>query len=245
MSLNQEIQSFLNISIHQNPVEYQVLESQSFEAFQRQLISYRGSEDDEIRAYLFLPTKTPIVGSVLVHHQHAGKRHFGKSEVAGLVGDPFQFFCPNLAEKGIIALAPDSICFEDRRRNMTGTEPADDPDDDWAQHYNEMTYRLLEGKSLMKKVIEDSSIAVSLLANLEQNNSLNIGILGHSYGGNTVIFHSPFDDRITQSCSSGAVCSFKTKLQDEIGIEMAEVIPGFFPNMMLMIYYEPFLLEIF
>ena len=222
-----EIQSFLDIQIHTQSVPFQVLEKEDFKTYSRQLIQYQGNEKDEIKAYLFIPVNQPIRGSVLVHHQHAGKRHWGKSEVAGLVGDEFQFFCPALAEKGIITLAPDSICFEDRRKNMTGIEPAPDPDDDWLQHYNEMTYRLLEGNSLMKKVIEDSSFAISLLENLPEAPNGKIGILGHSYGGNTVIFHSPFDDRIALSCSSGAVCRYRTKFQHQTGIEMAEVIPGF------------------
>lgn len=163
----------------------------------------------------------------MVHHQHNGKRHLGKSEVAGIVGDPFQFFCPELAKKGIITLAPDSICFEDRRTNKKGIEPDTNPDKDWLQHYNEMCYRLLNGTTLMKKVIEDSSIGISILLQQAGVNKDKVGILGHSYGGNTVIFHSPFDLRVKYSCSSGAVCSFKNKFEHNIGIEMAEVIPNF------------------
>lgn len=223
----EELHAFLGFSIHTEVVDYEVLEEVQGDGFERQLISYTGSESDEIRAYLFLPRNQEIVGSILVHHQHSGERHFGKSEVAGIVGDPFQFFCPALVKEGFICLAPDSICFEDRRRNMSGTEEADDPDDDWLQHYNEMCYRLVQGKSLMKKVIDDSAIAISLLSQLPETVPGKIGILGHSYGGNTVIFHSPFDSRINFSCSSGAVCSYARKLADGIGIEMAEVIPGF------------------
>ena len=148
--------------------------------------------------------------------------------MAGIIGDPMQFFCPALAEQGIISLAPDSICFEDRRRNKKGIEPDDDPDDDVLQHYNEMCYRLLKGDLLMKKVIDDSSIAISLLLQLTETIQEKVGILGHSYGGNTVLFHSPFDDRIKYSCSSGAACSYKTKMEFDTGIELAEVIPNFY-----------------
>lgn len=223
----EELQSFLGFDIHTDKVAYQVLEKEQLDGFERQLISYLGSEADEIRAYLFLPRNQEIKGSILVHHQHSGKRHLGKSEVAGILGDPFQFFCPALVKRGFICLAPDSICFEDRRTNMSGTEEAEDPDDDWLQHYNEMCYRLVQGESLMKKVIDDASIAISLLSQLPETILGKIGVLGHSYGGNTVIFQSPFDSRIGYSCSSGAACSYSRKLADGIGIEMAEVIPGF------------------
>jgi len=223
----EDIKLFLGINISKSKVDYEIIETYKTSHFERHLIKYAGNEDDEIRAYLFIPQNREIIGSVLVHHQHNGKRHLGKSEVAGIVGDPFQFFCPELAKAGIISLAPDSICFEDRRTNKKGIEPDSDPDNDWLQHYNEMCYRLLNGKTLMEKVVEDSSIGISLLLQQKDVNADNIGILGHSYGGNTVIFHSPFDDRIKYACSSGAVCSYKNKFEHEVGIEMAEVIPNF------------------
>ncbi|GJM35876.1 MAG: hypothetical protein DHS20C18_48770 [Saprospiraceae bacterium] len=227
MILRQQLKDFLEIEISLEPVEYKVLEQENFEDFERQLIQYAGSEQDEIKAYLFIPVKKAIRGAVLVHHQHNGDRHLGKSEVSGLIGDENQFFCPALAQNGIIALAPDSISFEERRTNRQGTQPAADPDEDILQHFNEMCYRLLNGTTLMKKVIEDSSIAISLLSHHKKVQNKKIGILGHSYGGNTVIFHSPLDERILLSCSSGAVCSYQTKIKHDTGIEMAEVIPGF------------------
>lgn len=222
-----ELQNFLGINIHQGKVDFETLETYEEEYFKRHLIKYLGSEKEEITAYLFIPQNNEILGSVLVHHQHNGERHFGKSEVAGITGDPFQFFCPRLARKGIISLAPDSICFEDRRKNKKGIIPDDNSDDDWLQHYNEMCYRILNGESLMKKVIDDSAIGISVLLQLQESMEDKIGMLGHSYGGNTVIFHSPFDDRIKYSCSSGAVCSYRKKMEFGTGIEMAEVIPGF------------------
>lgn len=221
-----EIQDVLQVNLSKEEIDYEIIDSINNENFTRHLIKYQGSENDEIRAYLFLP-KSKIIGSVLVHHQHNGERHLGKSEVAGIVGDPFQFFCPELAKEGIISLAPDSTCFEDRRKNKIGIVPDSNPDNDWLQHYNEMCYKLLKGKSLMKQVLDDSSIGISLLSQQKNTIKDKIGILGHSYGGNTVIFHSPFDERIKYSCSSGAVCSYETKFKFGIGIEMAEVIPNF------------------
>jgi dienelactone hydrolase len=222
-----DIQKFLDINIFRDEVEYQIIETYRTHQFDRHLIKYSGSEEDEVRAFLFIPQSKKVIGGVLVHHQHHGERHLGKSEVSGIIGDPFQFFCPALAKNGIIALAPDSICFEDRRTNKKGIEADVNPDNDWLQHYNEMCYRLLNGTTLMKKVIEDSSIGISVLMQQDDINADHIGILGHSYGGNTVIFHSPFDDRIKYSCSSGAVCSYQAKFENNIGIEMAEVIPSF------------------
>lgn len=226
-NVKERLEAFLRFQIYSENFEFQVLETVQNSNYERQLLSYIGNENDEIRAYLFIPKNQKIIGSVLVHHQHNGERHWGKSEAAGIVGDPWMHFCPALAEKGIACLAPDSICFEDRRTNQKGTEATANEMDDWIQHYNQMCYRLLKGKRLMNKVIADSSQALSLLCHLNLSSPENVGILGHSYGGNTVLFHSPFDDRIKFSCSSGAVCSFANKFENGTGIEMAEVIPDF------------------
>jgi len=42
-----------------------------------------------------------------------------------------------------------------------------------------------------------------------------------------VLFHGALDERICFACSSGAACSYQYKLAHQLGIEMAEVIPGF------------------
>jgi dienelactone hydrolase len=194
-------------------------------SYRRTLISYTGEEGDHIPAFLLLPHGPGPFAAVLVHHQHHSQRHFGKSEVCGLVGDPLQAFGPALAEQGIAVLAPDSICFEDRRRNRTGTEP--DEAADVAQHYDEMCYRLLRGDTLMRKVLDDSARGITLLRTHPLIDPQRVGILGHSYGGNTVLFHTALDDRIGFACSSGAACTYRHKMTHQVGIEMAEVIPGF------------------
>ncbi len=44
----------------------------------------------------------------------------GKSEVCGLAGNPLQAFGVALVKKGFVVLAPDSICFEDRKEKCKG-----------------------------------------------------------------------------------------------------------------------------
>lgn len=52
-------------------------------------------------------------------------------------------------------------------------------------------------------------------------------MLGHSYGGSTVLFHAPFDERVRFACASGAACSYRRRMAAGIGIELAQIIPGF------------------
>jgi len=193
------------------------------EKFERRRIDYTAADGDRIHAFLLVPTTRHSGAAVMIHHQHNGERHLGKSEVCGLAGDPLQAFGPVLAERGFVVLAPDSICFEDRRANGKGVEPHPG---DWDQHYNEMAYRLVRGDTLMRKVLDDAAAGISVLAELTGVDPDRIGVLGHSYGGNTVLFQTAVDDRVRFACSSGAVCSYEKRIERGTGIEMAEVIPG-------------------
>lgn len=207
-----------------NPPAADVVSSLAEEGFVRHRVEYQVADGDVVRAYLFEPLQRGPWPGVVVFHQHASQWHFGKSEVAGLVGDRWQAFGPALARAGIAILAPDSIAFEDRRHGVTGSEPHED---DWLQHYNEMAYRLLKGDTLMGKVLSDAADALSVLRSQPGVADDRVGVLGHSYGGNTVLFHAAVDDRVRFAASSGAACSFRTKMASRTGIEMSEVIPGF------------------
>ena len=159
--LRQQISEFLGFNIANTPVPFITHQVVEEDGYRRLRISYPSEEGDQIPAFLLLPNGEGLFGAVLVHHQHNSQRHFGKSEVCGFVGDPLQAFGPALAKRRIVVLAPDSICFEDRRRNRAGTEP-DEPTD-VAQHFNEMCYRLLRGDTLMRKVLSDPAQGISLL----------------------------------------------------------------------------------
>lgn len=114
-----------------------------------------------------------------------------------------------------------SKCFETRRKDKTI-----EGFDFW-QHFNEMCYRILKGDYLMKKVLHDAINGITLLSNLDCVDNKRIGTLGHSYGGNTVLFLSALDERIAFSCASGCACTFENRMKNNVGIEMASVIPNF------------------
>ena len=193
------------------------------DGFTRERIEYRGLEDDAIPAFLFTPKGREILGGVVVFHQHNGEFHFGKSEVAGDVGSPFQGFGPALARRGVAVLAPDALTFEDRRAAVRGVEP---DDYDWLQHYSAMSYRLLDGDTLMRKGLDDAQRAVSVLLQATGLDERRIGVAGHSYGGYTALYHGAVDTRCRFVCISGAVCSFETRRRESTGITLFEAVPG-------------------
>lgn len=174
-------------------------------------------------AFLLVPHSARRAPGVVIFHQHAGQWHLGKSEVCGLVGDPTQFFGPALAEAGFVVLAPDAVGFEDRRRLASGIGPH--PDDD-AQQQRELSYRLLQGQTLAVKVLADAQAALTALRRRGEVDAERVGVLGHSFGGNTVILHAALDARVAFAATSGAAGSYRVKLANEIGIDRAQVIPG-------------------
>jgi len=222
-ALRNEIRSFLGVQPSGPGPEVTTLASWLDDGYVRHLV-HLVTDDDAIPAFLAVPTGAGPFPGVVVLHQHAGRRHLGKSEVLGLVGDRYQAFGPVLARAGFVVLAPDSVAFEDRRPAGPGTDPRDDDGD---QHYNALAYRLVAGDTLMRKVVEDAMAAVSVLVDRPDVNTNAVAALGHSYGGNTTLFLTAVDERIRFGCASGALASYRRKMADGTGIEMAEVIPGF------------------
>lgn len=225
-TIRNEIRKIIGITPPNIPAhfDFKVLESTKEDGYTRQLIKY-DSNHDKVIAYLLLPDNLNNNPAILINHQHNRERHLGKSEVCGLAGNPLQAFGPKLAKEGFVVLAPDSICFEDRRKNIRGTTPLPDDGDFW-YHYNELCYRIVKGESLMKKVLDDAMTGINLLLSLSYVNKTRIGTLGHSYGGNIVLFLSAVDERITFSCASGSACTYENRMLNDVGIEMASVIPG-------------------
>lgn len=221
-TLRKEIAKLIGISLpwEVSEVTYEVCESVQEEGYTRQLISYV-SDGDKVSAYLLLPDKLEKNPAILINHQHNREHHLGKSEVCGLAGNPLQAFGPELAKKGFVVLAPDSICFEERRK-----DPSVEGFDFW-QHFHEMTYRVITGEFLMKKVLTDAMNGVSLLRGLSFVDAERIGTLGHSYGGNTVLFLAALDERISFACASGSACTYEYRMKHGTGIELASVIPNF------------------
>jgi dienelactone hydrolase len=193
----------------------ETLERVPRDGYEQRLVRYRGVEGDEVRAYLLVPDGDGPFGAVVAHHQHNSEWHLGKSEVAGLAGDPLQAFGPALARRGVVVLAPDAVAFEDRR---TG--------DDGRQHFNAMAYRLVQGRLLMTTVLGDAGLGLAALLAREDVDPERVGAVGHSYGGSTTLFQAALDERVRFACASGAACTFRRRIADGTGIELAQIVPG-------------------
>ncbi len=76
---------------------------------------------------------------------------------------------------------------------------------------------MLRGGTLMRKVMSDCAQAVSVLRHHPQIDGRRIGLLGHSYGGNTVLFHGALDAQVRFACAGGAACTYAYKMANQSG----------------------------
>ena len=153
-------------------------------------IRYEVAPGESISAYLLTPEKSsaPRPG-VIVFHQTT---EVGKEEAVGHAGRASLHFGPELARRGYVVLAPDSICAGDR---ITASGSFDTRD----------FYRRSPSASAMGKMIQDGRRAVDVLQVLPGVLPGRIGVIGHSLGAEEALFTAAFDERITAAVAS---CGF-------------------------------------
>jgi len=222
--LRAHLAALLDFAAPETPPEFGVVTHAERDGYVEQRVVFRGPEGD-VPAFLLVPggAGRPLP-AVVVHHQHHGEWHVGKSEVAGLAGDPLQAFGPALARRGLVVLAPDAPGFEDRRASGPGTDPRGE--DDRYRYLNEMGHRLVAGRLLMTTVLRDAAAALSALSAHPAVDPDVVGVAGHSMGGTTALFHAALDARVRFAAVSGAACTYGRRVADGTAIELASAIPG-------------------
>ena len=233
MERRSQLAQFLGLSPPADAGVAEVVDQGACDGHTRTLLRYAASDGDRIDAFLFEPVDVPIRGGALVLHQHNSQWSMGKSEVAGLAGDPLQAFGPALARRGVAVLAADAIGFESRLDKSVGPVPIAPPMTKpgssaagWLQYYNQMAHRLVRGDLLMRKMLQDCQAGLAVLQRSVPAGAP-VGVIGHSMGGSVALFLGALDSRVAFVCSSGAVGSYRERLARGIGLEMALVIPGF------------------
>lgn len=140
---------------------------------------------------------------IIAVHQHAGAFTLGKSEPAGLAGDPSLAYGLALAHAGARVVLPDLIGFEERQRHWSNDPSADERLD--------ALFRVTDGSSLQAKHTHDIAVVTSWMRESDSPAS-QLSVIGHSLGGQVALFSLALDPRISRgvvSCGLGTLASFE------------------------------------
>jgi dienelactone hydrolase len=185
--------------------------------YARETIEYAVEPNERIKCFVLVPKhiNRPVPG-IFAHHQHASQFDLGKSEVVGLRGDSDQAYASELAERGYVVIAPDSLAFEERNWSSPSG---------YAEYF-ELATRLVQGRTLLAKCLHDVGVALDYLLARPEVDPLRIGFIGHSYGAKMAIWAPALDDRIRASVSNCGCVNYKQSLAREIGVQMEFCVPS-------------------
>jgi len=196
-------------------------ETKQIDGITLQAWSYEVEPNSRVSAWLLIPpaatAKTPAP-AIAVWHQHAGQWHLGKSEPAGLAGDPMHHTGLALAKQGYVVLCPDALCFEDRRHPTLK---------DGAYERFEFLRYVVAGQSLAWKYILDMRRAIDFLVTRAEVQADKLGCYGHSMGSTCTWLVGPWEPRL--KCLVGNCC-----LPTYAGIHregMLHCFPNFIPGL--------------
>lgn len=173
------------------PLELQVHESVIVDGrYERRLISYQVEAGERARAYLGIPLKLAgkAPGVVALH----GTYERGIEQAAGLIDNPDKAYLDHLCRRGYVVIAPEHFVAGDRTPAAGAYDTAE-----FHRRHPEWT--------AVGKFTYEHSIAVDVLASLDQVDSTRLGVMGHSLGGHGAIFLAAYDERLkAAACNCGA-----------------------------------------
>ncbi len=172
-----------------------------------------GAPEDRVRAYLFTPDHAPgaRLPAIIAIHQDGAHSHIGKSEPAGLAGDPTMFYGLELFQRGYAVICPDRFTHAERRRATPNDITSIDPDRDGRLMDHRMGQLLLRGRTTYGKEAYDLMAATDILVSLPHVAPDRIGCIGHSAGGNAAAYFMFMDPRVhagVSSCGMFSLCEF-------------------------------------
>lgn len=161
-------------------------------------LTYESEPNDPIPAMLLVPDGVDAnhpAPAVAVWHQHNGEYQLGKSEAAGLAGNPMHHTGVALAKEGYVVLCPDALCFEERQNeHLAGGN---------FERFEFLRY-VVAGKCMAWKNILDMRRAVDYLCSRPEVNNDRIGCYGHSMGSTHTWLVGPWEPRL--KCLVGNCC---------------------------------------
>jgi pimeloyl-ACP methyl ester carboxylesterase len=176
------------------PLAPVVLHQEEHGSYLLQKVRYQVELGEFCPAWLLLPK--PLAHrqpAILCCHQTAAE---GKDEPAGVAGNRSLALARELAGRGYVCLAPDTITAGERV--YPGAEP----------YETDQFYARRPDQSAFGKMLWDHQRALDFLCMLDAVDSDRLGAIGHSLGGHNAIMLGAFDHRIKVTAASCAYLPF-------------------------------------
>jgi dienelactone hydrolase len=173
------------------PLKPELIETKRAEGFRIEKLTYEVEPGDRVPALLLVPdgasADRPAAG-ICVWHQHNGEWHLGKSEPAGLAGNPMHHTGAALAREGYVVLCPDALGFEERQEGYKHKAGS-------LERFLFLKY-VVAGKCMAWKNILDMRRAVDYLAGRPEVRASKLGCYGHSMGSTHMWLVGPWEPRL-------------------------------------------------
>ena len=184
-------------------------------------VTFAVEPQERIPALVLIPEgvspSRPAPG-ICVWHQHNGEWHLGKSEPAGLAGNPMHHTGVALACAGYVVLCIDALGFEDRQRDFRLQAGE-------LERYLFLKY-VVAGKCLAWKNILDMRRAVDYLASRPDVCGDRLGCYGHSMGSTHTWLVGPWELRLKASVGNCCLPTYAGIHREQ----MLHCFPNFIPG---------------
>lgn len=161
-------------------------------------VSFEATGEDRIPALVLVPegvSPASPAPAIAVWHQHNGEWHLGKSEPAGLAGNPMHHTGVALVKEGYVVVCPDALCFEERQDGkLRGGD----------YERFEFLRHVVSGKCLAWRNILDMRRTIDYICTRPDVDPRQIGCYGHSMGSTFTWLVGPWEDRLR--CLVGNCC---------------------------------------
>lgn len=207
------------------PLEPRIHKTVAEKGYRRLHLDYQVEPGDRVPAMLLIPDNAKSgkqASGICVWHQHAGQWHLGKSEPAGLAGNPMHHTGVALARAGFVVLCPDALGFEDREKpyRLKGRN---------LERYLFLKY-VVAGQCMAWKNILDMRRAIAFLESRPEVDGERLGCYGHSMGSTHTWLVGPWAPQLKALVGNCCLPTYKAIHARQMLHCFPNFIPGIFAH---------------
>ena len=207
------------------------------EGYRIERLSFLAEPDDRVPALLLVPdaaTASQPAAAICVWHQHNGQYGLGKSEPAGLAGNPMHHTGAALARLGYVVLCIDALGFEERQNHVQPVDADGKPvgvglANGAYERFLFLRY-VVRGKCLAWKNILDMRRAVDYLVTRPEVHAKRIGCYGHSMGSTHTWLVGPWEPRLRALVGNCCLPTYRGIEREQLLHCFPNFIPGIYPK---------------